>query len=305
MPDLTFRVEGAEPERVAAEPLLLFKLRVTEAAAATPVHALVLRCQVRIEPARRRYSAEEQGRLLDLFGTPERWGQTLRPMLWTHVSVALPSFAGGCSADLPVPCSYDFSLAATKYFAALEGGEIPLCFLFSGTMFYQGPGGALQVAQVPWDREANFRLPAATWQALMDLYYPNSAWLCLRKDVFDRLAQYKSREGLPNWEQTLERLLSAAEGQRDTMLASPIILYDYPQVAPESPGDFFDGTEIDEMLTLRILTLTDEEKRAMLAVDERAGALLARTEALAREQLLGLHGTVRGLRPAPGEGSHG
>jgi hydrogenase maturation protease len=100
-------------------------------------------------------------------------------------------------------------------------------------------------------------------------------------------------------------VLVGAEGQRDMVLASPIILYDYPQVAPESPGDFFDGTEIDEMLTLRILTLTDEEKRAMLAVDERAGALLARTEALAREQLLGLHGRVRGLRPVPEEGARG
>jgi hydrogenase maturation protease len=100
-------------------------------------------------------------------------------------------------------------------------------------------------------------------------------------------------------------VLVGDEGQRDTMLSSPIILYDYPQVAPESPGDFFDGTEIDEMLTLRILTLTDEEKRAMAAVDGRAAELLARTEALAREQLLGLHGTVRGLRPVPGEGAHG
>jgi hydrogenase maturation protease len=100
-------------------------------------------------------------------------------------------------------------------------------------------------------------------------------------------------------------VLVGAEGQRDTMLASPIILYDHPQVAPESPGNFFDGTEIDEMLTLRILTLTDEEKREMLAVDARAGELLARTEALAREQMLGLHGTVRGLRPVPGEGAHG
>lgn len=88
-------------------------------------------------------------------------------------------------------------------------------------------------------------------------------------------------------------VLVGSEGQNDTMLASPIILYDHPQVAPESPGDFFDGTEIDEMLTLRILTMTDEEKRAMAAVDERARDLLARTEALAREQLLGLHGTIR------------
>jgi hydrogenase maturation protease len=100
-------------------------------------------------------------------------------------------------------------------------------------------------------------------------------------------------------------VLAGDPGQRDLMLSSPIILYDYPQVAPESPGDFFDGTEIDEMLTLRILTLTDEEKREMAAVDERAGALLARTEAMAREQLLGLHGTVRGLRTVEGEAARG
>jgi hypothetical protein len=92
-------------------------------------------------------------------------------------------------------------------------------------------------------------------------------------------------------------VLIGTEGQKDTMLSSPIILYDYPQIAPESPGDLFDGTEIDEILTLRILTLTDEEKAAAAAVDERARALLNRTEALAREQLLRLHGTVRGLRP--------
>src|SRR5439155_9346630 len=99
-------------------------------------------------------------------------------------------------------------------------------------------------------------------------------------------------------------VLVGETGSRDLMLAAPIILYDYPQVAPESPGDYFDGTEIDEMLTLRIMTLTDEEKHAMAAVDDRADALLARTEALAREQLLGLHGTVRDLRPVPGERTH-
>ncbi len=91
--------------------------------------------------------------------------------------------------------------------------------------------------------------------------------------------------------------LVGEKGQCDTMLSSPIILYDYPEVAPESPGDFFDGTEIDEMLTLRILTLTDEEKLAMSAVDGRTRELLARTETLAREQLRGLHGTLRNVRP--------
>src|SRR5262245_54952533 len=210
--DLHFQVEGAQPERAAAAPLLLFKLRVTERVALgvppTPVHAVALRCQLRIEPARRRYGPGEQERLLDLFGTPERWGQTLRPMLWTHAGVVVRPFAGATEVDLPVPCSYDFSLAATRYFDALEGGEIPLCFLFSGTIFYEGAGGRLQVAQVPWDREAYFRLPAATWKALMDLHYPSSAWLCLRKDVFDRLSEYRSLHGLATWEQALEALLA-------------------------------------------------------------------------------------------------
>jgi hypothetical protein len=215
MPELHFQVEGAEAPRGAASPLLLFKLRVAEAVPAgqgpTPIHALILRCQVRIEPARRRYTRAEQERLLDLFGTPERWGQTLRPMLWTHVSVAVPQFTRESVVDLPVPCSYDFSQAATKYFAALDEGDLPLSFLFSGTIFHEAPGGAWQVGQIPWDSEASFRLPAATWNGLMDLYYPNSVWLCLRREVFDQLNQYRSHAGLPNWEQALERLLSTAE----------------------------------------------------------------------------------------------
>ncbi len=92
-------------------------------------------------------------------------------------------------------------------------------------------------------------------------------------------------------------VLVGEPGDRDTMLSAPIILYDYPRIAPESPGDLFDATEIDEILTLRIMTLTDDEKRAMANTDERARALLERTESMAREQLMGLHGTIRGLRP--------
>ncbi|MBX6311306.1 MAG: hypothetical protein IRY99_00040 [Isosphaeraceae bacterium] len=215
MPDLNFRVIGAEPQRCAAEPLLLFSLQVSEVLAEgarpMPIQAVALRCQVRIEPARRRYAETERERLLELFGTPERWGQTLRPMLWRHLSVIVPPFTGHGAVDLPVPCSADFSLAATKYFDALEEGDLPLCFLFSGTIFYEAAEGALQVAPIPWEKEASFRLPAATWRDLMDRYYPNSAWLCLRKDVFDRLNQYRSRQGLPSWERALERLLAAAE----------------------------------------------------------------------------------------------
>ena len=83
-------------------------------------------------------------------------------MLWTHASAVVPPFTGGTVVDLPVPCTYDFNLAATKYFDALEEGDIPLCFLFSGTIFYEAADGGLQVTQIPWEKEAYFRLPAAT-----------------------------------------------------------------------------------------------------------------------------------------------
>jgi hypothetical protein len=96
-------------------------------------------------------------------------------------------------------------------------------------------------------------------------------------------------------------VLVGAQGERDTMLASPIILYDYPQIAPESPGDLFDGTEIDEILALRILTMTDDEKSEMRNTDDRARKILERTETLPMEHLMKLHGTLRELRPFKGE----
>jgi hypothetical protein len=91
-------------------------------------------------------------------------------------------------------------------------------------------------------------------------------------------------------------VLVGEEGQKDAMLCSPIILYDYPRIAPESPGALFDGTEIDEILTLRIMTLTDEEKLAMHETDERTREILARTESMPPEQFMKLHGVLRGLR---------
>jgi hypothetical protein len=210
MPDLRFQVEGAEEVRHAAAPTLALKLRVSDAAG-TSVHSVALRCQIRIEPARRRYGPEEQGRLRDLFGEPERWGQTLRPMLWMHTSLVVPPFEGSTALDLPVPCTFDFNVAGTKYFAALEDGAVPLCLLFSGTIFYEAEHGGLQVAQIPWEREANYGLPVRVWREMMEHYYPNSAWLCLRRDVFDRLVAYRSRRGLPTWELALEELLKAGE----------------------------------------------------------------------------------------------
>lgn len=212
MPDLSFEVEKAEAVPFAASPLLAFKLRISNRDEEEPIHTIALRCQIMIDPARRSYKGEDQGRLRDLFGEPERWGQTLRPMLWTHTSIVVPSFTGSAVIDLPVPCTFDFNVAATKYFAGLADGEIPLNLLFSGTIFYVAEDGALQVAQIPWEKEARYRLAVRVWNEMMELYYPNSAWLCLRRDVFDRLYRYKVRHGIPTWEQALERVLPDEEG---------------------------------------------------------------------------------------------
>jgi len=197
--------------------LLSFKLRITNAEDANePIHTVALRCQIQIEATRRRYNEGEQERLLDLYGEPERWGQTLRTTLWTHASVVVTPFQGNTLVELPVPCTFDFNVAATKYFAGLEEGEVPLLLLFSGTVFYEATAdGALQVAQISWEKEAKYRLPVHVWQEMMEHYYPNSAWLSLRRDVFDRLARYKMRRGLPTWEGALESLLNAERGTRN------------------------------------------------------------------------------------------
>lgn len=211
MPELNFQIESAESVPYAAAPLLTFKLRVSNMPASETIHTVVLRAQVQIEVTRRHYNPQEQEQLLDLFGAPERWGQTLRNMLWTHTSVVVPEFKQQTLVDLPVACTFDFNVAATKYFYGLQDGDLPLLFLFSGTVFYQDKNGSLQVAPISWDKEAQFRLPVRTWQTLIEDHYPNSAWLCVRKDVFDRLYQYKVRGGIPTWEQTLERMLATVE----------------------------------------------------------------------------------------------
>jgi hypothetical protein len=211
MPDLNFQIETAEAAPFAAAPMLVFKLRVNNADAAETIHSVALRCQIQIEASKRRYNGSEQEHLRDLFGEPERWSQTLRGMLWTHASTVIPPFNETTLVDLPVPCTFDFNVAAAKYFAGLEDGEVPLCLQFSGTAFYESAETSLQVAQIPWDKETRFRLPVRTWQEMIEIYYPNSAWLNLRRDVFDRLNLYKIRQGMTTWEQALESILPATD----------------------------------------------------------------------------------------------
>lgn len=207
MPDLQFKIESAESVPFAAVPMLAFRLRVENSSRAEAIHSIALRAQIQIETPKRRYSSAEQDRLVDLFGEPERWGQTLRPMLWTHADVTLPAFSDSIAVDLRVPCSFDFNLAATKYFYGLTDGDLPLNFLFSGSCFYAGANGGLEVTPIPWSKESRFRLPVRAWRDTMEHYYPNSAWLRIRQDVFERLLQYKSQAGMATWEEALESLL--------------------------------------------------------------------------------------------------
>jgi hypothetical protein len=211
MPDLSFSIEGAEVAKFSASPQLLLKLRVKNSDPAEAIHSVVLRSQIQLEVARRRYTPDEQQKLRDLFGEPDRWSQTLRSLLWTHVNVNVPPFHGEIVVDVPVPCTFDFNVGATKYFYGLDDGQVPLCLMFSGTVFYARDGDALQVSPISWDKEARFLLPISIWRDMMDTYYPNVAWMCLRRDVFERLYQYKVRNGIPTWEQALERILQAEE----------------------------------------------------------------------------------------------
>ncbi|HEY7061100.1 MAG TPA: DUF6084 family protein [Chloroflexota bacterium] len=208
MPDLDFRVEDAAMLPYAAAPSLLFRLRVANASA-EPVRSIMLGSQIRIAPTLRHYTPAEQEALVELFGEPARWRETLKSLLWTHATVLVPGFMESTLVDMAVPCTYDFEVASAKYFAALEDGAVPLEFLFSGTVFYAGADG-LRAEQLSWEKEARYGLPVQVWQETMEHYFPQSAWLRVRRETFDRLYRYKAQHSLPTWDDALERLLRAA-----------------------------------------------------------------------------------------------
>lgn len=210
MLDLGFTVDGVEVEPYAAAPTLTFKVRASNPTPDIAVENVALVCQIRIEAARRTYAAADHERLVELFGEKHRWSETLRSMLWTHASVQVPAFETERLVNLPVECSYDFNVAATKYFYGLEGGEVPIAFLFSGTVFYRDPeDGALRMDQISWSKESAYRLPVQLWRDMMDRYYPESAWLRIDRDVFDALYRFKRQGGFTSWEKALLALLDA------------------------------------------------------------------------------------------------
>ena len=207
MVDVTFAVVDVSPQPYAVTPML--KARVGVAAVGDdPVHAIALRCQVRIDPLRRRYSDAEAAGLLDLFGPRERWSTTQRTFVWLHCAVMVPGFSGATQVELPLECTYDFEVTAAKYMHALRDGTIPLQFLFSGTIFTQGER-CFAVQQVPWDCEFRYDMPVAVWRDLIAQHYPNTGWVRLSHDTIAALAAYKSAQGLLDLDHAVTSLLDA------------------------------------------------------------------------------------------------
>lgn len=210
MPDLSFTVVGAEPEYEGITPLMDFLVDV-ENGTNEYIQSIILHTQIRIEPLRRSYNAAEKERLVELFGEPERWGQSVRNLLWTHIDATVPAFRGQTRARLHVPVSFDLNVASAKYFYGLEDGEIPLVFLFSGTVFYKSASGGLLMQRISWENESQYKMPVDRWRRLMETYYPSASWLYIDRDVFDQLYAFKRRNRIPTWDATVSHLLERVE----------------------------------------------------------------------------------------------
>jgi hypothetical protein len=217
--DLTFDCIGAQAERYAVLPTISLALRISETSGQR-IDTIALRCQIRIEPSRRRYTSAEEERLRDLFGETTRWADTLKPMQFTNLSTMVTRFSGSTEVQLPVNFSYDLEIGSGRYFASLETGEIPLLLLFSGTIF-SVVDGRMQVQQVPWSKEATYRLPVSVWREAVDAHFPNMAWITMSRETLSGLERFKSDRALPTWDATLNALLGEAAGPRGTPGGQP------------------------------------------------------------------------------------
>jgi hypothetical protein len=205
----TFTVLDISATTYAAAPELTLRLRIDNRVG-TRVHAIALRCQVRIEPHRRSYEAGDEPGLRAIFGDRERWSETLKPFQWMQCNATVQGFDGATEVDLALPCTYDFDVTGARYLHAVGAGTVPLNLLFSGTVFTRGDSG-FAVQQVPWDCEARYDLPVQVWRDMIAAYFPHSGWIRLDHDVLSSLGDYRARHGLVSWEETVTRLLSEAD----------------------------------------------------------------------------------------------
>ena len=209
IPEPDFSVLEAAPVPRSAAPVIAFQIRVRDYSE-REVYALALTTQIKVEARQREHDEATRDRLLELFGEPERWGDTARGLVWAHCESLVGGFSGSSRFELRVPASLDLEVATVKYFAALDTGNIPLSFHFNGTVFYCGDEDRLQITQVPWTAEAQYALPVETWRRTIDEHYPNGAFLRLDEDTLEGLRRYRVANGLHSLDAALEQLLEGA-----------------------------------------------------------------------------------------------
>ncbi len=210
--DLDFTVLGVRALEHAAVPTLAFRLAAARTGGGA-VRSVTLNTAVRIDVTRRRYDDVEPAALARLFGQPEQWATSMRPLTWARLTTVVPPFDTTTELDLAVPCGQEHELAVTGYFEAVRTGEIPLDLLFSGTVFHSDDEGRLRTAQISWSKDASCTMPATLWHDLVARYHGDSAWLRLPRETYAALSAYRSRHGLESWERTVTALLGTGPGR--------------------------------------------------------------------------------------------
>lgn len=213
IPEPEFFITGAEHLPYAATPTMAFSAGVSDPTR-HEIQTLALSTQVMIDPARRGYDEATRARLTELFGPPASWTPSTQGLVWARVATVVPAFRGATTFSLEVPCTYDLEVAAAKYFYALAGGEVPLSFHFSGTVFYHGPDGRLQVTPVPWTATARFGMPVAAWRAMIADHYPGGGWIRLSDTTLAALQERRAARGLPSFDACLTELLPDGDDAR-------------------------------------------------------------------------------------------
>jgi hypothetical protein len=206
-PHLRFAVTDGGVMEHAAVPTLRFALAIESSAGPASIRAVALSVEIRIAATTRTYNPDERARLADVFGDDDSWRRNLHSLHWTTLSLNVPAFTASTVVELPVTCTYDLEVTGAKYLQSLDHGQIPLEFLFSGTVFYADPSGRLQIGRIGWDQDATYRLPVTAWREMIDRHFPDTAWLRVRRDTWERLAAYKARHTHMSWDDALDALM--------------------------------------------------------------------------------------------------
>jgi hypothetical protein len=205
IPEPEFWVLDASAVPHAAAPTLSFRMRIRDQSE-LEVYTVALTVQIHLEAAQRPHDDETRARLADVFGEPERWGDTARGVMWAKRDVLVPSFTGTTSFDLELPCSTDLEEATTRYLQAVPDGEAPLSFHFNGQVFYRGAEDRMQLTMVPWHAEAQFRLPLQTWRAAVG---DAGGLVRVSDETFEVLKRHRLERGLPSLGEAVADLLEA------------------------------------------------------------------------------------------------